>query len=277
MALPAHNSRRWVGTQQCNTFKQLHPFNQLIPSAHRCQTSYQKDRQATTIDSAAACSLSRRGALLASLLLSAPGLVAWPAHAAASKQKINPRLIEAFQKAMAANGNYEAMEAGWTQAINIDPNSAPAWSNRGTARLQNSQWQAAYEDLAHALQLEQQQTGQPSALLLNNLGNTEAALGQWQDAMQHYQQATEDSELSSIALANYALAAFEIGDAELAIKSARRVLCRLAASSANGPTTSSLCHINPASEGKLPAMHASRNLPGDEPVLSCWPDTSNVV
>lgn len=116
--------------------------------------------------------------------------------------------------------------AAWTRAIQLSPDNAAAWSNRGTVYLQQGNWQAAHDDLQTAMQLEQQQMGQASALVLNTLGNTEGALGRWSDAMQHYQAAVDDAEMGSIALANYALAAFETGDDDLAIKSARQLLRR---------------------------------------------------
>jgi tetratricopeptide (TPR) repeat protein len=118
------------------------------------------------------------------------------------------------------------MEAAWTKAINLAPNNAAAWSNRGTARLQNGKWQAAYDDLSAAARLEEQQLGSADGLTLNNLGNAEGALGRWQDAMRHYEAAADDADVGSIALANYALAAFEMGDDEAAIKSARTLLRR---------------------------------------------------
>jgi tetratricopeptide (TPR) repeat protein len=118
------------------------------------------------------------------------------------------------------------MEAAWTKAINLAHDNAAAWSNRGTARLQNGQWQAAYDDLSAAARLEEQQLGAANGLTLNNLGNAEGALGRWQDAMQHYEAAADDADVGSIALANYALAAFETGQDDLAIKSARSLLRR---------------------------------------------------
>jgi len=74
--------------------------------------------------------------------------------------------------------------------------------------------------------LEQQQTGSASAVAVNNLGNVQGALGRWADALQSYQQAAEDPEMASIAGANYALAAWETGQDDLAIKAARSLLRR---------------------------------------------------
>lgn len=76
------------------------------------------------------------------------------------------------------------------------------------------------------MMLEQQQTGSASAVVVNNLGNVQGALGRWADALQSYQQAAEDPEMASIAGANYALAAWETGQDDLAIKAARNLLRR---------------------------------------------------
>jgi tetratricopeptide (TPR) repeat protein len=97
------------------------------------------------------------------------------------------------------------MERAWSRAVELAPDNAAAWSNRGTARLQAGRWRAAYDDLAHALELEAAQCGGArvsdgvSALLLNQLGNAEGALGRWGDAMAHYREAAEDPQLESIA------------------------------------------------------------------------------
>lgn len=165
---------------------------------------------------------------MAAAVAAASQWLALPQPAAArsaSSQKVDPQLLAAFQEALSAK-SYEDMEAAWSKAISLAPDNAAAWSNRGTARLQNGQWQAAYEDLLAAVRLEEQQLGAPNGLTLNNLGNAEGALGRWQDAMRHYEAAADDADVGSIALANYALAAFETGDNELAMKSARSLLRR---------------------------------------------------
>ena len=65
-------------------------------------------------------------------------------------------------------------------------------------------------------------------------------MGNWQIAMHQYQNAAKlsgDEGLRSIALANLALAAFEVGDAQGAIRGARQVLRRsalLACNKSNG-------------------------------------------
>lgn len=89
----------------------------------------------------------------------------------------------------------------------MDPNNPNAWSNRGTSRLQFGRWQDARSDLLKALELESADGGQPSALVLNQLGNADGAVGEWELACEHYRRAAQSSqELESIASANLALA-----------------------------------------------------------------------
>lgn len=59
-------------------------------------------------------------------------------------------------------------------------------------------------------------------------GNAEGALGDWDSARVHYLAAAEDPEIAAIAGANFALASFEVGDTEAALRSARQLLRRSA-------------------------------------------------
>lgn len=100
----------------------------------------------------------------------------------------------------------QAADNAWTKAINIDASNASAWSNRGTVRLQNRQWQEGRADLQQALSLESADGKQPSALVLNQLGNADVAVGELDAACQHYEQAAQQSsEVAEIAQANLAL------------------------------------------------------------------------
>jgi tetratricopeptide (TPR) repeat protein len=120
----------------------------------------------------------------------------------------------------------QAQEAAWSHAIELSPENAAAWGNRGSVRLQAGRWAAAYDDLATAARLEQAALGMPSAITLNSLGNAEGALGRWQDALQHYANAQDDADMGEIAAANYALAAWQLGDDARAVSAARRLLRR---------------------------------------------------
>lgn len=138
---------------------------------------------------------------------------------------VDSRLLEAFRDAL-SQSDPEAADQAWAKAIELAPTNSAAWSNRGTLRLQNGRWQAAYDDLLHAYELETAGGRRASAVLANNLGNTEGALGRWEDALGHYMEASDDPEKEAIALANYALAAFELGRTGEAIREARVLLRR---------------------------------------------------
>jgi len=139
---------------------------------------------ATRRRTTAALLLSALSAAPSSLVLSRPAAAA--AAAPPTTTTISPAVLKAFQDAMAAQGDFEAMDRAWSKAVELAPDNAAAWSNRGTARLQAGRWQDAYDDLSHALELERRRFGGEgvsdgtSALLLNQLGNAEGALGKWE-------------------------------------------------------------------------------------------------
>lgn len=83
---------------------------------------------------------------------------------------------------------------------------------RGTTRLQNQNWEGAVDDLTKAVELE---GGVESCdpLVLNNLANAEAAIGNWEDARAKYLiSSNAGGDIGTIALANYALASFQVDE-----------------------------------------------------------------
>ena len=139
---------------------------------------------------------------------------------------VNTRaLIKAFEEAMSAGSDFEKADEAWTRAIGVDPKNAAAWSNRGTKRLQAGRWQDARDDLERSVALSSDPNA-PDPLTLNNLGNAEGALGRWDSAAANFLEASKNREMESIALANFALAKFQVGDAAEAVKTTRRILRR---------------------------------------------------
>lgn len=105
----------------------------------------------------------------------------------------------------------QASDKAWSEAIALDPRNPNAWSNRGTSRLQFGRWEDALSDLRKAVDIEEQMSSGPSGLLLNQLGNAEGAVQDWESACKHYKLAAERApEIESLALANLALANCEI-------------------------------------------------------------------
>ena len=142
---------------------------------------------------------SRRSSLAylsVSVAAAVTGSASAPAHAATADMQ---RLLQAFQTAMTAP-NFEAAERAWGEAIRIAPDSGPAYSNRGTIRLQDGRcsattvlrchvsisqqrrmpsdrgssityrWSAAKQDFLRALELDAASGAKDNAALLNNLG-----------------------------------------------------------------------------------------------------------
>mmetsp|Transcript_25082 Transcript_25082/g.79498 ORF Transcript_25082/g.79498 Transcript_25082/m.79498 type:complete len:334 (+) Transcript_25082:827-1828(+) len=171
--------------------------------------------------------LSRRDLLAGSsrigLLVAAFATAPSGALAAANASR---ELSRAFQEAMDAGQDFDAADKAWTRCVELAPDNAPAWSNRGTLRLQFGKWEDARSDLQHARELEEGAGGEANALLLNNLGNSKGACGDWEGAKKDFLAASQDASIESIALANLALASFQTGDAEGAVRVARQVLRR---------------------------------------------------
>eukprot|EP00958_Prasinococcus_capsulatus_P014627 scaffold1536_cov397-Prasinococcus_capsulatus_cf.AAC.22 len=159
---------------------------------------------------------------------------------------VDPALMQAFTDAFNAE-TFEEKEAAWSRAIDIAPENSAAWSNRsahgqrsvariavaelclllrGTTRLQNQNWEGAVDDLTKAVELE---GGVESCdpLVLNNLANAEAAIGNWEDARAKYLiSSNAGGDIGTIALANYALASFQVDEVDTAKEFAERLLRR---------------------------------------------------
>lgn len=74
-------------------------------------------------------------------------------------------------------------------------------------------WSNAIADYNRVLELDPN-----DAMAYNNRGNAEAGLGKWEDAIADYQKATEINPKFAFARANHALAEYEIGNTEIAIQ-----------------------------------------------------------
>jgi len=136
-------------------------------------------------------------------------------------------LAKAFEEAMAEGADYDAADRAWTKAIELAPLNSAAWSNRGTKRLQAGRWADARDDLTRSIELSPDPNN-PDPLTLNNLGNAEGALGNWDAAMADYLEASKDPsrEMEGIALANLALAKFQVNDVDGSLRVARAILRR---------------------------------------------------
>lgn len=121
-----------AGTTQCR------PFSSCSKCRARCTMPVQCNAGAFDTQP------SRRG-VLSRLGLAVAAAVASPQRAHAAQPDMQ-RLLKAFQDAMTAP-DLQAAERAWTQAIEIAPDNGPAYSNRGTIRLQDGRWVVPPRDL----------------------------------------------------------------------------------------------------------------------------------
>ena len=148
-----------------------------------------------------------------------------PLAAAPRAEALSKKVEAKFLAAMQLEGQ-QAINA-WNEVIGLDQTNAGAWANRGAVKLQVGDWAAAERDLLEAARLDEAAGSPPSALVLNDLGNVQGALGQWEDAIANYGKAAEaDPAFQEIAEANQALALFQVGRTETACKVCRNVLRR---------------------------------------------------
>lgn len=192
------------------------------------------------------------------------GLSLWLVFCTASLPAIaaesyTPEQIQAIsslrQQAFAASqtGQYAAAEDYWTQLLDLLPNEAAIWSNRGLVRVSQyhldeaiadytqsialapdsvdpylnrgaayevkGDWQAAIADYNHVLAIDPEEAG-----ALNNRGNAEAGLGNWEQAIADYQRAADLDPAFALARVNYGLALYQVGETQQAIRTLRAVV-----------------------------------------------------
>lgn len=144
----------------------------------------------------------------------------------------------------------------WTKLINLNDQNAAAFSNRGNCRTSQGKFKEAVEDFDRAIalspeepdpqlgkgvalegiqdyrgalgaykkanQLSMEKYKTADAVALNNMGNAHGALGEWEVAFLYYKKASDMDSHFVFALANEALAQFQLGnDDDGAVKTMR--------------------------------------------------------
>ena len=150
-------------------------------------------------------------------------------------------------------GQFAQAERYWTQILELFPNNAEIWSNRGNARASQNRLQEAIADYNEAISrapdapdpylnrgAARENAGDfagaiadynrvleldpNDAAAYNNRGNAEAGLGQWETAVQDYAQAEILAPDFAIARVNHALALFQVGDRPEALRLLRNLV-----------------------------------------------------
>lgn len=188
------------------------------------------------------------------------GWLSWslPVPAVADEIPLEARIQTArslFDQALDATnkGQFAQAETYWTQLLELFPDNAEIWSNRGNARASQNHLRAAIEDYNAAINrapnapdpylnrgaarenmgdfqgaiadYNQVLNLDPNdAAAYNNRGNAEAGLGEWETAVRDYTQAETLAPEFAIARVNHALALFQIGDRQESLRLLRNLV-----------------------------------------------------
>jgi tetratricopeptide (TPR) repeat protein len=114
-----------------------------------------------------------------------------------------------FERALAASraGSFAVALPLWDQVLELRPQDAAAWSNRGNVRLALGDAEGAIDDQGRAMSLD---PDQPDPHL--NRGTAEEALGRWQAAAADYQWILERDPRDASALYNLGNVNGTLGD-----------------------------------------------------------------
>jgi tetratricopeptide (TPR) repeat protein len=125
-----------------------------------------------------------------------------------------------------ALGSAEAAIADQTRAMQLDPLSADPHLNRGTAEEALGRWDAAEADYRWILERDAA-AGEPAdASALYNLGNVQGSRGDWSAARASFQEAADARPGFAMARSSAALAAFQLGQLEAAERELRSLIRR---------------------------------------------------
>ena len=201
--------------------------------------------------------------LLAPLLALSLLLPAAPAAVAASAAaRPEPPLPQLFERALVASrdGDFAAALPLWNRVLELAPQDAAAWSNRGNVQLALGDPEAAIADQGRAMQLDPEnpdphlnrgtaeealkqwdaaeadyrwildrdaEAGRPAdASALYNLGNVQGSRGDWPAARVSFLAASEARPGFAMARSSAALAAFQLADLDSAETELRRIIRR---------------------------------------------------
>ena len=125
-----------------------------------------------------------------------------------------------------ALGDPEAAIADQTRSIELDPASPDPHLNRGTAEEALQRWDAAEADYRWILERDAEAGRPPDASALYNLGNVQGSRGDWPDARSSFQAAADARPGFAMARSSAALAAFQLGELDAAERELRSLIRR---------------------------------------------------
>ncbi|MCP9797444.1 MULTISPECIES: tetratricopeptide repeat protein [Cyanophyceae] len=207
--------------------------------------------------------MRRRAVAVLPLLVLLVGLLAWPpalradGGAGAGAAVGATSLPALFEQALAASreGHFGEALPLWDRVVDLAPEDASAWSNRGNVQLALGDARAAIADQDRAIALEPAsadphlnrgtaeealglwpeaaadyawilERNPEDASALYNLGNVEGSRGDWPAARACFEAAAAARPGFAMARSSAALAAFQLGDTTVAEKQLRDLIRR---------------------------------------------------
>jgi len=169
------------------------------------------------------------GPLLALVLAAVPTPAALASPAGTTGAAAAEPLPQLFERALSASraGDFAAALPLWNRVLELAPEDAAAWSNRGNVQLALGSAEAAIADQTRAMQLDPL-----SADPHLNRGTAEEALGRWDAAEADYRWILERDAAAgepadaSAPRSSAALAAFQLGQLEPAERELRALIRR---------------------------------------------------
>jgi Tfp pilus assembly protein PilF len=125
-----------------------------------------------------------------------------------------------------ALGHPEAAIADQTHAMELDPASPDPHLNRGTAEETLQRWDAAEADYRWILEANAAAGEAPDASALYNLGNVQGSRGDWSAARASFVEAADARPGFAMARSSAALAAFQLQELDQAETELRRLIRR---------------------------------------------------
>jgi len=125
-----------------------------------------------------------------------------------------------------ALGDAQAAIADQGRAMALDPTNPDPHLNRGTAEEALQQWEAAEADYRWILERDAAAGRPPDASALYNLGNVQGSRGDWSAARSSFAAAAEARPGFAMARSSAALAAFQLGELDAAETELRRLIRR---------------------------------------------------
>jgi len=125
-----------------------------------------------------------------------------------------------------ALGHPEAAIADQTRAMELDPASPDPHLNRGTAEEALQRWDAAEADYRWILEANAAAGEAPDASALYNLGNVQGSRGDWSAARTSFVEAADARPGFAMARSSAALAAFQLQELDQAETELRRLIRR---------------------------------------------------